>query len=220
MVCVIGDVHGCYQTLLRLIDKLPKDDKIVFVGDLIDRGPKSKEVVEFVIANNYPIVLGNHCEMMITLDYWLQNGGGATLKSYGLCSSPSSLRNLKRYMNENKVLLNTHREWMKNLPLYLLFDDIVDEKENKLVVSHSYVGSAWKLKDKKDCYFDFKEHLLWNRSFPFPVPGIFNVYGHTPVKEPYVTDFCADIDTGAVYKHKLTAFRFPEMEIYQQKFVD
>ena len=43
---IIGDVHGCYNTLMELIAKLPKDAKLCFVGDLIDRGPNSKDVVE------------------------------------------------------------------------------------------------------------------------------------------------------------------------------
>ena len=60
---IIGDVHGCYKTLIALIEKLPKDRNITFVGDLIDRGPGSKDVVEFVRKNNYRCVRGNHEDM-------------------------------------------------------------------------------------------------------------------------------------------------------------
>lgn len=57
---IIGDVHGCYKTLLSLIKKLPKNAKLCFVGDLCDRGKNSKEVIAFVKSNNYDCVLGNH----------------------------------------------------------------------------------------------------------------------------------------------------------------
>ena len=64
MTYIIGDVHGEFDSLRLLTDKLPKDSKLIFVGDLVDRGKKSKEVVEFVKSNNYLCVLGNH-------DYYL-----------------------------------------------------------------------------------------------------------------------------------------------------
>jgi serine/threonine protein phosphatase 1 len=96
-IYIIGDVHGCYKTLLALIDKLPnkENSNICFVGDLIDKGSNSKDVVEFVKSNNYPCVLGNHEKYMIdtlpliledmtNLNYkWvIKDGGDKTLKSY------------------------------------------------------------------------------------------------------------------------------------------
>ena len=50
---VIGDVHGCYYTLMDLVDKLSKDADLIFVGDLCDKGLYTKEVIEFVKSNNY-----------------------------------------------------------------------------------------------------------------------------------------------------------------------
>jgi serine/threonine protein phosphatase 1 len=49
---VIGDVHGEYETLRTLIQKLPKNSDIVFVGDLVDRGAKSRQVIELIRKNN------------------------------------------------------------------------------------------------------------------------------------------------------------------------
>ncbi|MFY4844058.1 metallophosphoesterase, partial [Aliarcobacter butzleri] len=64
-IYIIGDVHGCYKSLLALIEQLPnkKNSKIVFVGDLIDRGKNSCEVIELIINNNYDCVMGNHEEL-------------------------------------------------------------------------------------------------------------------------------------------------------------
>ena len=66
-IYIIGDVHGCYKTLLALINKLPNkfDSKICFVGDLIDRGSNSKEIIKLIRDNNYDCVLGNHESYMI-----------------------------------------------------------------------------------------------------------------------------------------------------------
>ena len=94
---VIGDVAGEYDALLELVALLPKDAKLVFVGDLNDRGPKTKEVIEFVMSGGHVALMGNHEHMFI--DYiesrldptykphydsgcFLYNGGVQTLKSY------------------------------------------------------------------------------------------------------------------------------------------
>ncbi|MCR9145081.1 MAG: metallophosphoesterase [bacterium] len=61
---IIGDVHGCYKSLRALVKKCPPEP-ICFVGDLIDRGPDSKGVVEFVRGEGHQCVLGNHEELMI-----------------------------------------------------------------------------------------------------------------------------------------------------------
>jgi len=62
---IIGDVHGEYQTLLALIERLPKDAKLIFVGDLIDRGLESAEVVKLVRIFGHACVMGNHENEMI-----------------------------------------------------------------------------------------------------------------------------------------------------------
>jgi serine/threonine protein phosphatase 1 len=111
---VIGDVHGHYDALSGLFEKIApdKNDEIYFLGDLIDRGPQSSQVVEFVMNNNYNCIQGNHEIMLINalgdgqanhkaLQSWMQNGGNATVISYG-----------------NKMPSMEHIEWMKNLPLY------------------------------------------------------------------------------------------------------
>lgn len=111
---VIGDVHGQFDALMLLVEKIdlqPKD-QLFFLGDLIDRGPKSAEVVEWVKANNFPCIKGNH-EIMCLDAYgspdspgiwqgWLVNGGARTLQSYG-----------------EEGMSDEHLAWMWDLPLYL-----------------------------------------------------------------------------------------------------
>jgi len=134
MKWIISDIHGCFNTLLALIEKVKKEDEnaeFIFVGDFVDRGDKSKEVLEYLIpklkSGEYMAVQGNHEGIMYDGIYhpfgsnWGSNGGGATIKSY----------------NNNKELMEEHIDFITTLPYYLIFDD-VDEKGRKLLVTHSF----------------------------------------------------------------------------------
>lgn len=244
---IIGDVHGCYLTLRALIDKLEKDSKIIFVGDLIDRGPRSKEVVQFVKENNFDCVLGNH-ELFMIKDYeiikpyvigeekllWGINGGYETLESYD-------------NKNEN---MKEDVEWMKTLPLYKEYPEIKDKKGRYLVVSHSNLTSyfhRYKLlkKDETNLYNKerievLEDRMLWDRSFgKVENNDFFNVFGHTitytgskmfgvETKNKIIIDEetgYADIDTGCFYKRNsetgiLTALEFPTLKVIQQINID
>jgi serine/threonine protein phosphatase 1 len=116
---VIGDVHGHYDALIKLLDSVSpsSEDQIYFLGDLIDRGPRSADVVEFVIQNNYPCLRGNHEEMLLDVvgsgqvsmemyQGWLYSGGHATVASY------------------NSKIPQEHIDWIKSLPTYLDLGDV------------------------------------------------------------------------------------------------
>jgi len=95
-IFVIGDIHGCLDMLKRLIDKIewnPANDRLIFIGDYIDRGENSKGVIDFILrlkkdSTLIQCLLGNHEQMF--LDYlsgvdsqtFLLNGGLSTLRSY------------------------------------------------------------------------------------------------------------------------------------------
>ncbi|MGQ4648433.1 metallophosphoesterase [Lyngbya aestuarii] len=117
---VIGDVHGHYDSLLRLLDAVAPsaEDKVYFLGDLIDRGPQSAKVVSFVKQSPYFCLLGNHEQMLLelydddevyepALQAWLHGGGRTTLQSYG-----------------KGGVLKEHIEWMRTLPTYIDLGDI------------------------------------------------------------------------------------------------
>ena len=99
----IGDVHGHYDGLRQLIDfcKTSAEDRVYFLGDVIDRGPKSAQVVKWIREQNYPCLMGNHEVMLLTsfnngaidemsLRHWLPSGGDTTLESYGDAGIPQS----------------------------------------------------------------------------------------------------------------------------------
>ena len=200
---IIGDIHGCYKTLLSLLEKLPKGEKICLVGYLGDRGPLSKEVFSYVIEHKIDCVVGNHEDMMLRPDHlWFKNGGTTTIKEYE--NSPE--------------LLLAHQEWIKSLTTYIKYPEIKNKEGRYLIVSHSGITSL-----------DLDEisksgNIYWNRSTPISNPEWFNVFGHTVVKEPLIHQDFADIDTGCFYKAAgfgvLTALQFPEMVIFQQENID
>lgn len=116
---VIGDVHGHYEALCSLFNHIAPtaEDEIYFLGDLIDRGPESSQVVEFVMKNDYRCILGNHEIMLLdalgngklnhqAFQGWLQNGGNATIMSYG-----------------HKMPSHEHIDWIKSLPFFFDLGD-------------------------------------------------------------------------------------------------
>jgi serine/threonine protein phosphatase 1 len=221
---IIGDVHGCFRTMQALLKKLP-DDKIYFVGDLVDRGPRSNKVIEFLMKHpEMQSVKGNHEEWMYnTIESprfsevvsWThpRNGGAATLKSYGWKPSESFVK----YVDEK------HLEFINNLPEHI--------EDGDLFISHSsYCGFDWgNAEDLTDR--DKGRSLLWHRGEPRKLSKhgkeYFHVFGHTPTPKPIITDFYANIDTGACYPQfkedgfgHLTALHYPSMKIWTQKYVD
>ena len=204
---VIGDVHGHYDTLIKLINQLDTNSTLIFVGDLIDRGPKSKKVINLIRNKNYLSVLGNHEDMMIkygkyfiknypndifndSLLMWYYNGGLETLKSYNLIKQ----KNNKIICTNNKKALDEFYEdikWMETLPIYIKMPQYINKKP--VVVTHANCIDAWPPSDIKI----FKHFALWNRNSPKNGCEIFNIHGHTPV--PFgikVTQCYANIDTG------------------------
>lgn len=235
-VIVIGDVHGCYKSLLALIEKLPKGILIVISGDLVDRGPRSMEVVQYCIDNNISVTKGNHEVMMLDYfnskeDIWTYNGGYETLRSYGAKITEDGDHGLNISMtDESRDVLNKHLEWIKNLPTYLEFENVVNFEGRRLVVSHSSIHKVWRYKDEPARKALFDTTITWNRdiinSGIRDIPDVYNIFGHTPIESnPRVRKPFAMVDTGCVYSKEkglgvLTALQYPEIVVYQQENID
>ena len=223
-IYIISDVHGCYKSLLALVDKLPnkKKSKICFVGDLVDRGNNSYDVIKFIMDNNYDLVLGNHEKMFLecsemlendrnndTLKQWLfSSGGEETLSSYN-----------------SKKEFHKQLDFLKSVPLYKEYKNHKTKDGRYLVVSHSAIGKAWELRNSKDKddKKKFEVQVLWSRYKNHDNNKIFNVYGHTIFDEPVLNKYSCAIDLGCYKTHdkvknpRLCALEFPSMKIYTQK---
>jgi len=250
MIYIIGDTHGCYKTVRALIEKLPKNAEIIFVGDLVDRGKDSKKLIKFIRENNYKAVLGNHEYLMIEAVEFINNGGRISSTLWFDNGYASTINSYNRDFKDKDLLEDI--KWLKTLPLYLEYD-IKDEKGRKLVISHApCLDHFTDMKNFDDEGEEFlKEYLndvneeifLWNRKFPQNIQReYFNIFGHNIVKywirnksgclkvKPEViqdTGILLDIskgyaaiDTGCIEGNTLTCIEFPTMRVIQQKNIE
>lgn len=216
-IIAIGDIHGCVRTLKTLWSKLKpyKDATHVFVGDYIDRGPSSKEVVDFLLDVRYDreciFLRGNHEQMLLdaisdnNLDNWIYNGGESTLKSYNNIRRPHDLPvdHLDFYLDT--VLYYDTKDYFfvhAGIPPHLTIEQSIDDSSAK----HFFLWG--------------REHLNaievpWEKTI---------VFGHTPRPYPIRKHKMIGIDTGCVYNElgygKLTAVLLPEQEFIEQISLD
>jgi len=218
---VIGDVHGEYDTLIELIKKFDTDSKLIFVGDLVDRGTKSNEVIKYVKENNHLCCMGNHEDMMIRygqkfletypsnkynnfINMWINNGGKNTLLSYGLIEVDKY--DGKLICIENKNAFTQFKEdikWLKTLPFYIKVDNIKKNSKD-VVVSHASCGNVWHHHNNPNKQDVFKEYALWNRNPPYLQCDIFNIYGHDIIDRVDTSLHYINIDTGCYLKDEIT----------------
>ena len=224
MLYAVGDIHAELDKLNELLELLPlrPGDRLVFVGDYIDRGPDAFGVIERLIevSREWPSVflLGNHESMFLDFlgwtddayfggDAFLMNGGDRTLASYGYFDRENPERGTFR-------LAKTHEEFLLSLKLY--------HQEGNYLFVHAGLSRAALM--EKDLAYSLRrsraEDLLWNRT-TCEMPNNLNVtivYGHTPSEDFEVRwnqPFSIGIDTGAVYGGPLTAIRVPDETLYQ-----
>ncbi|MDX1957845.1 MAG: metallophosphoesterase [Leptospiraceae bacterium] len=232
---VIGDVHGCYKTLKALLKQFPNEE-VCFVGDLIDKGPNSKSVVELVRDNGFLSVRGNHEEVLRKFinnqdNLWLNPnfGGDNTARNYGYYENVK-IKSLTAAKTELGTLADI--QWLTSLPLYLDFPNLVNGSGRRLFVTHSTVGKVWHYRDKleqNEIYkHSFNDQALWGRPRQIiEIPKVFNAFGHTPVYSAVLRDHYVNLDSGCFMgKMKtegystLSAILFPEMELVTQKFCE
>lgn len=182
----VPDLHGRYDLFKEAITRIDRygSGKTVFLGDYIDRGPQSKEIVEALMKGreDWVAIKGNHEDMMYgacnglyDIHFWTMNGGDATINSFG--GKPS-----------DEVL-----EWADKLPLY-------HTDKHRLFV-HAGVMSGADLRHQTSNTF------LWLRPSVkdyHHVSGLYVVHGHTPLRDgPLIGEGCANFDCGAVFTNRL-----------------
>lgn len=186
----IGDIHGCLKELSELLwvlteqEKLQPEDKLVFVGDYVDRGPEPKGVVDFLIqlskTQNCVFLKGNHEDMM--LDYlgvdghhgsvWIMNGGEATLNSYGLNSFNSDKPCVAASLPQE------HLDFLQNLKYYHIEGSVLFVHAGVTFTSLNQTTPEGVVLASKN------DDLVWDRD-TFMARNQFGtmVYGHTPNKK-------------------------------------
>ena len=223
MLYAVGDIHGELVKLDRLLDALrpAADDRLVFLGDYVDRGSDPAAVVSRLIALSREVsctfLLGNHESMFLDFIGWkgaayfggdafLMNGGDRTLASYGFFGEQASQKSFD--------LPPAHAAFYRSLRLH--------HQEGDYLFVHAGLGARG-LQSGDPAYalrVSRPEDLLWNRTtadLPHKL-GLTVVYGHTPARDFSVRwnePFSIGIDTGAVYGGPLSAIRLPDETIVQ-----
>lgn len=213
---VIGDVHGrsdlLDQLLLRIESEITEQPQrkvsIVFLGDIVDRGPASAEVVERLLNLSIPgasahFVMGNHEEVMLRvmkgdeqlLDSWLRFGGAETLRSYGI--EPSEVKKLSGDALASRLQDSVplaHRRFLSAFADSISFGDYV--------FVHAGIRPGVGLSEQTQA------DLRWIRE-PFLEDtsdhGFIVVHGHTITNSVEVSPNRIGIDTGAFCTGILTA---------------
>jgi serine/threonine protein phosphatase 1 len=210
-IFAVGDIHGCYEKLSSLIAQLPwrkEKDLLVFLGDYIDRGKRSKDVVQYLIdlkkgGGHIIFLLGNHEKLL--LDYY-QSGSNYNLKlwrSFGGWETIESYTNGVGVWGKPAFLPASHLKFFRELlPFY--------ETEDYIFV-HAGLRDGAPLSDQKldDLLWSRKSFAESNHSFPKTV-----IFGHTPMRSPYVSSGKIGIDTGAGYGNVLTAVELPALTFF------
>jgi serine/threonine protein phosphatase 1 len=214
-IYAIGDVHGCLERLVTLHELIAEDlnarpvdtATLIHLGDYVDRGPESAQVVDWLMAGP-PVpasrtvnLMGNHEHLMLSAvasgdlqdaETWLANGGGDSLSSWGLSRS------------------TPQREWANRIPVpHLLFlrDLATHVQIGPYLFVHAGVRPGISLTQQT------RHDMLWIRE-PFLSSqedlGFVVVHGHTPRQEPTVRANRIGIDTGAVMGGALTCVALEE----------
>jgi serine/threonine protein phosphatase 1 len=215
-VYAIGDVHGrldLLRDLLRRIDDhsagLPPAESthIILLGDLIDRGTQSREVLNFVYSiqqrtDGIVTLLGNHEELMLkaidkvpgTLDAWMRMGGRATVRSFGL-EPPAAGESARDYADRLRAAVPPELlEWMRTLPL--------TASSGSYMFCHAGIrpGVSLKRQSRTDLLWIRKEFLEDDSSH-----GVVVVHGHSIAADVEMRSNRIGIDTGAYRTGVLTA---------------
>ncbi len=216
---VIPDIHGCARTFRCMLENIihfGKDDRLYVLGDMIDRGPRSKEVLDTILrlrSDGYHVhpLRGNHEEMFLQscrdrgyFRVWMLNGGRATLDSFGIedgCDVPLP-----------------YRQFISGLPYFIGLPDFV--------LVHGSLN--FQIPDP----FADTEAILWSRNTTVNrqlIGGRRVIGGHTPVSRDEIR-YCLSsdritLDNGCVYKREqglgsLAALELNSMALYFLENID
>ena len=212
---VIGDIHGRFDLLTALYKKIaadiaanaPASSMEVFLGDYVDRGPNSRDVVEWLIrtpavTDERICLKGNHEEILLeclkshaAISGWRDLGGFETLYSYGVAppvsGTPDDLR--RAHHAFTTALPSDHVDFFRSLS--------TSAELGSYLFVHAGINPGRKLDAQRS------QDLLWIRE-PFLSStldfGRVVVHGHTPVEKPQVRNNRINIDTGAYITGRLT----------------
>lgn len=204
-LCVIGDVHGCLLQLEKLLQQVPSGHRCILVGDYIDRGEQSSEVLRFLYRRtDLTCLMGNHEDMLLRFlkspehagPRWLLNGGLQTLAAFGI-------RGIRPQMTTTE--LNDCRNRLRAA----MGEDLVDFLANlrTSVISGNILIAHAGADPKKAPHQQEDRVLKWGHPdfHHRRQDGFWLVHGHTIVPRPLAENGRIAVDTGAFANGTLSA---------------
>lgn len=191
---------------------MPPADLILSVGDMIDRGPNSKEVIEFFMNTpNTEALYGNHEDLMYeacsensfgitaATQLWNMNGGEKTIMSYG---------------GDRSLIPKEHLKWIRGRPLYF--------ETNDLFVSHAPITNFNQVPNNRFCrQAKTLDEFLWRRSPPHKPLSKFLVYGHNGrvLKCKWGNGETVAMCIDGSHGNQLAGIHWPSKEIFTKDYV-
>lgn len=201
---IVGDIHGCFDEFLKLLEKInynKKKHRLILAGDIINRGPKSFDMLRWVKNEGVEVILGNHEQAFIK----------GVEKDKPLSSI---LRKLKNDMGET---VKEWVQWISSWPLYI-------EEEDFMVVHAGLVPGEHPRHSEPDFLmnirtWDGKGENIKDESNPpwytFYKGEKLLIYGHWAKQGLMVRGNTIGLDSGCVYGKSLSGILLPERRIVQ-----
>lgn len=243
---IICDVAGNLKTLMALIEQMPKSATPLSVGDMVDRGPDSKGVLDFFM-NNGEAIIGNHEHMMVTTlnktigqpeeyggdqfkDYFTcntqlgafaiwagSNGGYDTLKSFGI--DPESINQMnvvKAMQSVNAICQQVPIKYRDWINCLPLYKEV-----GHLIITHAPIKHSLKRDTVWTNYWELDNSVIWNRTAPAPIKDKLQIFGHNWKYKEYRRAngdlYAMCIDNNA--NNELVGVHYPSMQVYRQPFL-
>lgn len=229
MLYAIGDIHGQFLKLTSLMDKIRRRgladrDRLIFIGDYVDRGPGTPDVIRFLIdlrqeRPNSVFLRGNHEQMMLdarlcfdpewraTLQHpvaaekaflWFAEGGAATLESYGAGAAGENPRWWERIPDDHWLFLKGTRMEFTSDPYHFVHAGVIPPGKRWEPDLPGLDARLW----IRDTFLNYKK----------VIDRLVIVFGHTPQRSgrPLIQKNKIGIDTAAAYGGPLTAVALDE----------
>lgn len=214
-VYAIGDVHGRFDLLRDLLRRIQRDNAtrgdaethVVMLGDLIDRGPESAEIIDFFLAGppsfaHFHFVMGNHEEMLLkqiydpseeSMAHFLRFGGRETFESYGVPQRVLDMPDRYSFAGLTDAIPARHRAFLSAMEDMVRFGDYL--------FVHAGIRPDVPIDEQR------ASDLRWIRAqflYSDVDHGVMVVHGHTITDEPELRPNRIGIDTGAFQSGRLT----------------
>ena len=208
-VIIYGDLHGCLDEFVALREKVQPsaNDREIVIGDILDRGPYSNELFQYVRENGIESILGNH-EYKYLRYKKHEDNAIKTSKKNPMTFGDKKLEIFNRFTTEDF-------EYLESLPFYIKIDNLtlihagltnkidLDTAKKKELEKVLWIRALDENQKTLSLNDDNPTSKFWSEYYDGN-QGIV-VYGHEPFKEVKIDEFSFGIDTGCVYGNKLTA---------------